>query len=313
MVSGAEKKKILVLGGTGFLGKHVMQLLAEDSNVVATSLSRHEETDIRDATHFETRLAEIMPDAIINCAAHVGSLHYVTTYAADVIRDNTLLLTNMYEGVKNICPNALIINPLSNCSYPGAANTHYEPEWQHGPVHASVLAYGSVKRLTHAFAESYKKQYDITSINWLVANAYGPGDYTDPNKVHALNGIIIRLIQAKRAGDKTFEIWGTGTPLREWVYIGDVASMLVRSLSSEEQIYPVNLAQNKAYSIKEIAEMATQALDYTPDFTYNTEKPDGAPIKILDDRTFRATYPDVAFTPLSEGIKKTVAYYEEIL
>ena len=313
MVSEAAKKKVLVLGGTGFLGKHVMQLLLNDASIVATSLSRHEETDIRDAAHFEARLAEIMPDAIINCAAHVGSLHYVTTYAADVIRDNTLLLANMYEGVRKICPKALIINPLSNCSYPGAANTHYEPEWQDGPVHASVLAYGSVKRLTYAFAESYKKQYDIASVNWLVANAYGPGDYTDPNKVHALNGIIIRLLQAKRAGDSTFEIWGTGSPLREWVYIEDVAHMMVHSLTIPEQVYPVNLAQNKAYSIKEIAEMAAHALNYIPTFTFNTEKPDGAPIKILDDRTFRAAYPDVAFTPLAEGIQKTVAYYEEIL
>lgn len=313
MVTEQTKKNVLVLGGTGFLGKHVMRLLTEDENIFATSLSRSEETDIRNAEAFGARLRELKPDVIINCAAHVGSLHYVTTYAADVIRDNTLLLTNMYEGVKNVCPQALIINPLSNCSYPGAANTHYELEWEHGSVHASVLAYGSVKRLTYAFAESYKKQYGVLSVNWLVANAYGPGDYTDPNKVHALNGIIIRLIQTKRAGDATFEIWGTGTPLREWVYIEDVARMMVHSLSLKEQIYPVNLAQNKAYSIKEIAEMAAQALGYAPTFTFNTEKPDGAPIKILDDRIFRSSYPDFSFTPLSLGIKKTVAYYEEIL
>lgn len=313
MVSEQKKKNVLVLGGTGFLGKHVMRLLKEDENILAASLSRSEETDIRNAAAFEACLSELKPDVIINCAAHVGSLHYVTSYAADVIRDNTLLLTNIYEGVKNVCPHAPIINPLSNCSYPGAANTHYEPEWENGSVHTSVLAYGSVKRLTYAFAESYKKQYGIKSVNWLVANAYGPGDYTDPNKVHALNGIIIRLTQAKRTRNSTFEIWGTGTPLREWVYIEDVVRVMVHSLSLEEQIYPVNLAQNKAYSIKEIAEMAAQALEYAPHFIFNTEKPDGAPIKILDDRIFRTSYPEFVFTPISEGIKKTVAYYEEIL
>lgn len=313
MVSEPTKKKVLVLGGTGFLGKHVMRLLEADAHISPVSLSRHEETDIRDLPLFEKRLRDIAPDFIINCAAHVGSLHYVTTYAADVIRDNTVLLANMYEAVKNVCPKALIINPLSNCSYPGAANTHYEPDWENGPIHQSVLAYGSVKRLTYAFAESYKKQYGIKSVNWLVANAYGPGDYTDPNKVHALNGIIIRLIQAKRTGDTTFEIWGTGTPLREWVYIEDVARMIVHSLSIPEQIYPVNLAQNKAYSIKEIAEMAATEMKYDVAHSFNTEKPDGAPIKILDDRIFRASYPDFTFTQLNEGIRNTVAYYEEIL
>src|SRR5439155_956408 len=80
------------------------------------------------------------------------------------------------------------------------------------------------------------------------------GDSTDPNKVHALNGIIIRLIQAQLLGNRKFEIWGTGKPVREWVYIADVARILVDSIAMEEQVYPLNLAQNKAYSIAEIAE-----------------------------------------------------------
>jgi len=307
------KKKVLVLGGTGFLGKQVMKQLAEQADVESFSLSRREGTDIRDLPAFIQKLKEVQPDAIINCAAHVGSLHYVTEFAADTIRDNILLAINMYEGARIAVPGVKIINPLSNCSYPGAANTHYEPEWQNGMIHDSVLSYGSVKRLVHAIAESYKKQGGIKSVNWLIANAYGPGDYTDPNKVHALNGILIRLIKAKRARDKTFGIWGSGKPLREWVYIEDVAKIMVHSLGIEEQIYPINLAQNKAYSITEIAELAAAALEYNVELTYDTSKADGAPIKILDDRQFRTAYPDFTFMPLNEGIKNTIAYYEDVL
>ena len=230
-----------------------------------------------------------------------------------MIDDNMRIVLNIYKGVKEVCPKAKIINPISNCSYPGDANTHYEPDWQNGPVHDSVLAYASVRRMIYAVSESYRKQYGIKTVNWLIANSYGPGDYTDPNKVHALNGIIIRLMKASKAGDKTFEIWGSGKPLREWVYIEDAARILVESIKIKEQVYPLNLAQNKAYSIAEIAEIAAKALEYDVTFTFNTKMADGAPFKILDDRQFRKKYPKFSFTPLEKGIKNTIKYYKTAL
>lgn len=304
-------KKILVLGGTGFLGKHVLRLLKQQG-ADAYSLSRREGTDIRDLSQFIAKLHEIQPNTIINCAAHVGSVQYAIQYAAEMIDDNMRIVLNLYRGVKDACPQATIINPISNCSYPGEANTHYEPDWEKGAVHDSVLAYGSVRRMIYAVAESYRKQFKIKSVNWLVANAYGPGDHTDPNKVHALNGIIIRLMKAQRGGDTSFEIWGTGKPIREWVYIEDVAKTLVDSLAIDEQTYPINLAQNKAYSITEIAETAAKALRYDVRFTFNTKFADGAPFKVLDDRQFRAKYPQFTFTPLEEGIRNTITYYKQI-
>ena len=305
-------KKILVLGGNGFLGKHVMKILKE-KGYQATSISRHEGCDITDLPVFVARLLIEKPDVIINCAAHVGSVQYAIQYAGDMIHDNMQIVLNIYKGVQQACPSAKIINPISNCSYPGEANTHFEPEWDNGAVHDSVLAYASVRRMIYAFAESYRKQYNIQSVNWLIANAYGPGDYTDPNKVHALNGILIRLIMAQRKGDKTFEIWGSGKPIREWVYIEDAARIMVDSIEMDAQIYPMNLAQNRAYSIAEIAEIGAKALNYDVEFAFNTKYADGAPFKILDDRLFREKYPNFIFIPLSKGIENTINYYKNIL
>ena len=305
-------KRIVVLGGSGFLGKHVMHLLRE-RGYSAVSLSRRDGCDLMDLHGLTDRLGKARPAAIINCAAHVGSVHYVIKHPAQLIHDNTQLILNIYAAALEACPQTKIINPISNCSYPGHADRYCEPEWQNGPIHDSVLPYGMTRRMIYALGECYRKQYGSQSVNWIIPNAYGPGDSTDPNKVHALNGIIIRLIQAQLLGNRKFEIWGTGKPVREWVYIADVARILVDSIAMEEQVYPLNLAQNKAYSIAEIAEIAARALDYEVEFVFNTNYADGAPIKIMDDRRFRERHPSFRFTPLEEGVRNTLDYYRSVL
>ena len=300
--------KVLVLGGTGFLGKHVVRLATEKGCDVS-SLSRSEGCDVTDLPAFTARLRELQPQVVINCAAHVGSVHYVTRHAAEVVHDNMQIILNLYRGVQQACPAAKLVNPISNCSYPGDANIHYEPDWFQGKVHDSVLAYGNPRRMIYVVAECYRKQYGLESVNWLIANAYGPGDYTDPDKVHAMNGIIIRMIQAQRAGDRTFEIWGTGKPVREWCYIEDAARILVDSVEMDAQVYPLNLAQNRGYSVAEIAETAAGLLQYDVQFDFNTSYADGAPTKILDDRQFRKRFPEFEFTPLAKGIENTIEYY----
>lgn len=307
-----KNKKIIVLGGFGFLGKQVIaELQKKKFDVVC--LSKRNGYDILDFPKFVTKLKTEQPYAVINAAAHVGSVHYAIKYAAEMLRDNIQIITNIYEAIKLGSPQTKLINPISNCSYPGNANRHYEPDWETGSVHDSVLAYASTRRMIYAFARCYQKQFGIVSINWLIANAYGPGDYLDPTKVHALNGIIIRLMKAQKDRKKTFEIWGTGKPIREWVYVYDVAKILVASISLTEQIYPLNFAQNKAYSIQEIAEIVAQHLNYKVTFIYNTSYPDGAPFKILDDKEFRKKYPKWRFTPISQGIRNTIQYYKTLL
>src|SRR5207247_974779 len=161
----------------------------------------------------------------------------------------------------------------------------------------------------HALAASYQRQHGVGSVNWLVPNAYGPGDASDPDRVHALNGIIIRLLRARKAGERRFEIWGSGRPVREWVYVDDAARVLVQSLEGGPQIDPINLAQKRGHSIAEIAALAATILGYEVELVFNTRYPDGAPSKILDDRRFRERFPDFRFTPIEEGIARTIDYY----
>lgn len=308
-----KDSKILVLGGHGFVGKNVVTALQQLGHTVSIA-SRKTGVDLTDYAVTEKYLAALSPEVIFNCAAHVGSLHYVTTYAADVLHDNIQMSLNLYKAVAKVCPKAKIINPLSNCSYPGASDIQTEAEWWNGPVHDSVFSYGNAKRFLYVLSKCYQKQYGINSVNLLVPNTFGPGDATDPNKTHALNGMIIRMVEAHKRGDAAFEIWGTGSPVREWAYIDDVARAMIAGMSSPENLIdPVNVAQNKGYTIKESAQFIATAVGFTGELQFNTNYQDGAPVKILDDKKFRAIFPDFTFFDHKQGIAETVNYYTSVL
>ena len=156
-------------------------------------------------------------------------------------------------------------------------------------------------------------QYDIKSVNLMFSGIYGPGDSTDPNKVHALNGMIIRMISAVKSGDDKFEIWGTGKPIREWIYIDDVCNILLQSAQKEKIIEPVNIAQGKGFAISETAGNIAKAIGYEGELTFNTDYQDGAPIKILGMGRFKDIFKDYVFYDHQEGVRQTVEYYKEIL
>lgn len=305
--------KIIVTGGYGFVGKSVMEEL-QDRGYSPTALSRRNGFDLLNYENTRDRLKELQPEVIINCAAHVGSLHYVTEFAATVVNDNTQMILNLYRAVKEVCPNAKVINPISNCSYPGDTRIQKESEWWNGPVHKSVWPFANSKRMWVVVSECYSIQHKIKSINLIMPNCYGPGDYTDPNKTHALNGMIIRMLHAKKKNQHKFEIWGTGEPVREWIYVKDFAKMMCDAIDVQDDIkYLINVAQNKAYSIRETAEMIKELTGYDGELVFNTNYADGAPIKILDDKLFRQKFPHFKFTDIREGIKETIEYYKSIL
>lgn len=307
-----KKRKIIVLGASSFVGKVVVRFLKK-GKYSFEEISGEKDTDLRNCEKANKVMRKYSPTDIISCLAHTGGVHYVMKYSADVITDNMRIITNLYDSVRKYAPQAKIINYLSNCSYPGDADIHSEPDWEKGSVHETVLAYGSSRRMIYIFSKCFYQQYGIKSVNWLVANHYGPGDHLEPDQVHAIDGIIIRMIKAQKNREKAFEIWGTGKPLREWVYIDDLARILVQSLDIDEQIYPVNLAQQKGYSIRDITKVIAKALNYNVKLIYNTKYPDGAPIKILDDSIFRSQYPNFRFTSLEEGIRQTVSYYQKAI
>lgn len=308
--------KALVLGASGFIGSNLAAVLEHKGHNVSRPyrepgflcLDLKNENNILDYLNYK------QPDIIFNCAAHTGNVHYVMAHAAAVMHDNCLMAENLYKAVSLVCPKAHIVNPLSNCSYPGAANIQHEKSWLSGEPHHSVFAYANSKRFIYSLSKCYNLQHKIRTSNFLVPNAFGPGDHLDVNRTHALSGMIVRMIKAKRENEQIFEVWGSGNPIREWGYVDDVVEILSRAIDlKEDLIYPVNIAQNHGVSIRESAEAIKKAVGYEGDLWFNTEYEDGAPTKVLDDKKFREMFPKYRFIDHAEAIKRTVKYYEQAM
>lgn len=305
--------KILVTGANGFVGSSVSEALSKTKYDVTLGCGR-EHNDMLDYSAVCTWLDSARADVIIHCAADVGGVHYVTDYAADVVVNNTQMAINLYRAVNFICPQVKIINVLANCMYPGESSLQHESELWNGAVHPSVLSFGNYKRYLSVMSRCYKMQHNIDTINLISPNAYGVGDSLDPNHTHAMNGMIIRMLHARNNGDSSFEIWGTGAPVREWLYVKDLADVLVQSVSIDMvSTSPINIAQGVGYSIKDSAETIADVINYKGDLVFNHKYKDGAPHKEMDDTLFRKIFPSFKFMDYKEGIKETVKYYEERL
>jgi GDP-L-fucose synthase len=306
--------KVVVFGANGFAGRNVVEVLRENGvEPIEASLSTG--LDLRDVGQATAFLQKHRPDFIINCAAHVGSLNYVTEQAATVVADNSRMILGMYEAVAHACPRAIVINPIANCAYPAKADLFREDEWWDGHLHRSVLSYGATRRLLWATAECFFMQYAVRSINLLTPNMYGPYDSTDPNKAHALNALISKFVKAEKISQPELPIWGTGVAIREWLYAKDFARLvwMVLLLPDRKGLDQVlNVAQNDGLSVKELVDIIQDKFDYQGNVVWDHTKPDGAPKKVMDDTRFRQIFPEFKFTDFEEGIAKTIAYYESV-
>jgi GDP-L-fucose synthase len=300
-------KKVLVAGGTGFVGKAVIRKLEERGiNYVTTSRSLG--VDFRNFEETKKFFEKEKPDFVINCAAFVGGIKFGLEHQGEIFYNNVLMATNLMEaarlsGVKRF------INPISNCAYPAHLSKFKEEDFWSGPLHESVLTYGAVRKLSWVQGWAYNQQYNFDSVHLILPNMYGPGDYFDEVRSHALGALVMKFCEAKKQGKKEVVVWGTGKPVREWLYVDDGAEALVRALEIEPVIEPVNIGRGEGISIKDLAELIKEIVGYQGKIAFDTSKPDGALCKIMVVDKMKKIFNWSPQTTLKEGIQKTVEDY----
>ena len=219
---------------------------------------------------------------------------------------------DIYEVAAKTKLKPLIINLISNCAYYHELAIQNEDKWLTGEAHESVQPFAMAKRIAYYLSIFYFKEFGLRSKNFILPNAYGPGDYLDPKRTHALNGII-RFIQSIKKKQKTFEIWGTGKPKREWIYVDDIAKLILFEFSKNKLplLTPVNFAQNKSYSILKITKLVKENLKSKIDLKTDITKIDGAPLKQLGNKKFKKYFGNFKFMTIEKGIGETIAYYQK--
>jgi len=222
---------------------------------------------------------------------------------------------NLYNAVREVNKKILIINPISNCSYPGDIDIQDEDQWWNGAVHTSIESYGAPKKFSFNISECYKKQYGIRTINLILPNSYGENDHIDASKTHAMSGIIMRMIQSMKNNDEEFVVWGTGSPIREWIYMPDTCRIIKHIIDNEyyDIPNPINLGQESGISIKDSVLLIKKMLNYNVKIIFDTTKMDGAPTKILGSKLFNKYFPNFDFTSYEDGISNTIEYYKKLL
>lgn len=302
-------KNLLILGSNGFLGKNLSLQLENYDNFKLFNLYGKSDLDLTKDLLLEKYINKNKINYVINCAAFVGGIAFGYDFPADLLSKNSKMALNIYESCKNNKV-AFLVNPISNCAYPKNLKLYEENKFWDGPPHESVFEYGFSKKLLVALGNAYFSEYGFSSANIVLSNMYGPYDHFEEKKSHALGAMIKKIMNAKLNNLETVEIWGTGKPIREWLFVEDGANALIKALKLKNGSYFYNVGVNKGISILEMAQIIASVVDWKGRFEFNTSKPDGSMEKrVVGDSFYNIMNwkPEVG---LNEGIIKTIDWYK---
>jgi len=302
---------ILLLGSNGFLGKNVKNKLKE-INIPFRETSLSQGVDLRNREEAFNLFKIVKPKTVINCSAYVGGIQFGLQNEADIFINNLKIITNIYEasvinGVDRI------INPISNCIYPGEHHYFKIEEIWNGPLHPSVFVYGMVRKMLLVASQAFKSQHGLNTLNIIFSNMYGPGDHFDEIRSHALGALVFKIINAKKNKQESVTVWGTGEPVREWLYVKDAAEALVRAINTVDSVSPINVGVGYGISIKELAEKIKLLMNYNGNLVFDPTKLDGALHKTMDGKSGEVYFNWSPQTFFEEGLIETIRWYENSL
>ena len=301
-------KKVLITGGNGFLGKHLINLLKQ-SKPKLIKVADRDNYDLRE--YKDCLRASRGSDVVIHLAARVGGIGFNREFPADLFDDNILMGTYMMKAARvNKVKKYVALGTI--CAYPKFTPVPFKENnlWMGYPEETNA-PYGLAKKMQLVQATSYRDQYNFNAIFLLPVNLYGPGDNFDPKSSHVIPALIKKFIDAKRGGKKEVVVWGTGKASREFLYVDDAARGILLAAEKYNKAEPVNLGAGFEITIKELVEIIKKQTKFEGKVVWDKTKPDGQPRRMLDVSVARKEFGFKAETRFNEGLKNTIKWYED--
>ncbi|WP_412030378.1 GDP-L-fucose synthase family protein [Deinococcus yunweiensis] len=302
-----KDSRIYVAGHRGLVGGAILRRL-QDAGHTALITRTSRELDLRDQSAVRDFFAAERPEFVFLAAAKVGGILANSTYPAQFLYDNMMIAANVINASHEHGVTKLL-NLGSSCIYPRMAPQPLKEEYLlTGPLEETNRAYAVAKIAAIELCDSYRIQYGSDFISGMPTNLYGPGDNFDLKGSHVLPALLRKMVDAREAGAPTVEVWGSGTPLREFLYVDDLADASLYLMEHVSEPGPINIGTGEDLTIRELAEMIAQVVGYQGTLAFDATKPDGTPRKLMDVSRL-AGQGWTARTSLRDGLEKTYAWY----
>ncbi|XP_045496835.1 GDP-L-fucose synthase [Colias croceus] len=316
---GSESKIVLVTGGSGLVGQAIKTVIDEEKKSGSAEVGNEKwifcgskDGDLRNKKETEALFEKHKPTHVIHLAAMVGGLFHNMAHNLDFFRDNMAINDNvLYASYKHKVQK--VVSCLSTCIFPDKITYPIDETMVHnGPPHSSNYGYSYAKRMIDVLNRGYAEQHGCRFTSVIPCNVFGPHDNFSLATSHVIPALIRRMDDAVTNGDKTFSVWGTGSPLRQFIYSLDIAKLFVWTLRHYDSVEPLILSvdEEDEVTISKAAEAIKKAHGFAGEIVYDTSKADGQYKKTASNKKLRSLYKEFTFTPFEQAIQDTVTWFK---
>ncbi len=302
-------RRVTVTGGRGFLGQPLVAMLRQRAPAAVFTFSSRD-YDLTRQADIARLYADQRPDVVIHLAARVGGIGANRANPGRFFYENAIMGIELMEQGRR-AGIAKFVQVGTVCAYPKVTAVPFSEDtlWDGYPEETNA-PYALAKKMLLVQAQAYRAQYGMNAIYLLPANLYGPGDNFDLSSSHVIPALVRKCVEAREAGLPTIEVWGTGQPTREFLYVEDAARGILLAAEQYDQPDPVNLGSSHEVSIRELVEQIVRLSRFRGTVRWDSSKPDGQPRRKLDVARARLKFGFEAVTGLEEGLRRTIAWYE---
>jgi GDP-L-fucose synthase len=301
--------RIVVTGGSGFLGKHLVDRLHQHG-CRHVFVPRSSEFDLTVESDVRRLLEQQKPEVVIHLAALVGGIGANRTSPGTFLYKNLLMGSHLIEHSR-LAGVSKFVMVGTICSYPKFTPVPFkEADLWNGYPEETNAPYGLAKKLLIVQIQAYRAQFGFNGVNVLPVNLYGPGDNFDLETSHVIPALVRKCIEARERRDPVLTVWGTGSPTREFLYVEDAAHAIHLAAERLTTSDPVNIGSGHEISIKDLVTLVADRCGFQGEVRYDTSKPDGQPRRCLDVTRARELLGFKAAVGLAEGLDRTIAWYE---